>query len=203
MSLTYCEAAPGHPVHAPYHDTEYGFPSSDDRVLFERLVLEINQAGLSWLTILKKRNAFRAAFDGFDIDRVAAYGEADRARLLADPGIIRNRLKVDAAIDNARRIIALRDSHGSFHGWLQAHHPRSKAEWLPLFKRTFRFTGGEIVGEFLMSLGYLPGAHHPGCPVHATVAGLSPPWRTAAAGGFAGYDAQALGNPPPIAAANA
>ncbi|WP_247896289.1 DNA-3-methyladenine glycosylase I [Azospirillum argentinense] len=175
MSLTYCDAAPGHAHHGPYHDSEYGFPSADDRVLFERLILEINQAGLSWLTILKKREAFRAAFDGFDIDRVAAYGEAERERLLADPGIIRNRLKVDAAIENARRIVALRETHGSFDGWLRAHHPLSKAEWIRLFKRTFRFTGGEITGEFLMSLGYLPGAHQPRCPVWSEVAALDPP----------------------------
>lgn len=187
MSLTYCAAAPGHPHHGPYHDGEYGFPSSDDRVLFERLVLEINQAGLSWLTILKKRDAFRAAFDGFDIDRVAAYGEAERARLLADAGIIRNRLKVDAVIDNARRIVALRETHGSFDGWLRAHHPLTKAEWVKLFGRTFRFTGGEIVGEFLMSLGYLPGAHQVDCPVQAAVLAQSPPWKAAVDAGYHGY----------------
>ena len=188
MSLTYCAAAPGHPQHGPYHDGEYGFPSGDDRVLFERLVLEINQAGLSWLTILKKRAAFRAAFDVFDIDRVAAYGEAERARLLADAGIIRNRLKVDAVIENARRIIALRQTHGSFDGWLRAHHPLTKAEWVKLFGRTFRFTGGEIGGEFLMSLGYLPGAHQPDCPVHAAVLAQSPPWKAAVDAGYRGYE---------------
>jgi len=188
VSLTYCAAAPGHPHHGPYHDGEYGFPSGDDRVLFERLVLEINQAGLSWLTILKKREAFRAAFDDFDIDRVAAYGEAERARLLADAGIIRNRLKVDAVIENARRIIALRETHGSFDGWLRAHHPLTKAEWVKLFGRTFRFTGGEIVGEFLMSLGYLPGAHQPDCPVHAAVLAQSPPWKAAVDNGYRGYE---------------
>lgn len=192
MSLTYCDVAPGHPHHGPYHGTEYGFPSSDDRVLFERLVLEINQAGLSWLTILKKREAFRAAFDGFDIDRVAAYGEAERERLLADPGIVRNRLKIDAAIENARRIVALRASHGSFDGWLRAHHPLGKTDWVRLFKRTFRFTGGEITGEFLMSLGYLPGAHQRECPVWAAVAAVEPPWMTAVRQGFAGYGAQSL-----------
>ena len=174
--MSYCEAAPGHPFHGPYHDTEYGFPLRADAELLERLVLEINQAGLSWLTILRKRDAFRAAFDGFDVDRVAAYGDAERARLLADAGIVRNRLKVDAAIANARTIAGLRDEYGSFAGWLDAHHPRSKEEWVKLFKKTFRFTGGEIVGEFLMSLGYLAGAHHPGCPVYARVAALGPPW---------------------------
>ncbi|MBK3731919.1 DNA-3-methyladenine glycosylase I [Azospirillum brasilense] len=198
MSLTYCDAAPGHAHHGPYHDTEYGFPSADDQVLFERLVLEINQAGLSWLTILKKREAFRAAFDGFDIDRVAAYGEAERERLLADPGIIRNRLKIDAAIENARRIVVLRGTHGSFDGWLRAHHPLGKADWVRLFKRTFRFTGGEITGEFLMSLGYLPGAHQPGCPVWSEVAALDPPWMVAVRQGFTGYDAHKAGISAPM-----
>lgn len=161
----YCDIAPGHPWHGPYHDQEYGFPVSDDTVLFERLVLEINQAGLSWLTILKKREAFRAAYSGFDITRVARYGTSDRSRLLADAGIIRNRLKVDAAIANANVILGLAQSHGSFAGWLSAHHPLEKGEWVRLFRKTFRFTGGEITGEFLMSIGLLPGAHRPGCPV--------------------------------------
>src|SRR5688572_23096094 len=169
MADTYCDAAPGHEWHGPYHEREYGFPLEDDAALFERLVLEINQAGLSWLTILKKREAFRQAYDNFAIDVVARYGNKDRARLLADTGIIRNRLKVDAAISNARRIVELRDMHGSFAGWLAAHHPRSRDEWIKLFKRTFRFTGGEIVGEFLMSIGYLPGAHVPSCPVYSQI----------------------------------
>ena len=176
MATTYCDAAPGHPFHAPYHDTEYGFPQRNDRVLFERLVLEINQAGLSWLTILKKRAAFTAAYDGFDIDKVAAYGEADVARLLADPGIIRNRLKVAAAIENAKRLQQIIAEHGSFAAWLDRHHPLDKAEWVKLFGKTFRFTGGEIVGEFLMSLGYLPGAHVASCPIHQRVMALRPPW---------------------------
>ena len=172
----YCDVAPGHEWHGPYHDHEYGFPLRGDAELLERLALEINQAGLSWLTILKKRDAFRRAFAGFDVDRVAEFGEEDRARLLADPGIIRNRLKVDAVIDNARRIRALRESHGSFAAWLDAHHPLTKSEWVKLFKRTFRFTGGEIVGEFLLSTGYLPNAHRPDCPVYARILPLDPPW---------------------------
>ena len=173
---TYCDIAPGHPFHGPYHEGEYGFPSRDDNVLFERLILEIYQAGLSWLTILKKREAFQAAFDGFDIDKVAAYGAKEKRRLLADAGIIRNRLKVEAAIENARRLRQIRESHGSFAGWLDAHHPLEKTEWVKLFKKTFRFTGGEIVGEFLLSLGYLPGAHAPDCPVAKKIARLGPPW---------------------------
>jgi len=177
---TYCDVAPGHPFHGPYHEREYGFPSRDDHVLFERLVLEINQAGLSWLTILRKRDAFQAAFEGFDIDRVAAYGARERRRLLADAGIIRNRLKIEATIENARRLQQIRAAHGSFAGWLDRHHPLDKAEWVKLFKKTFRFTGGEIVGEFLTSLGYLPGAHAPTCPVAKRIQRLSPPWMKAA-----------------------
>ena len=174
--MSYCDVAPGHPFHGPYHDREYGFPLKDDDELFERLILEINQAGLSWLTILKKREAFRAAYDRFDIDRVARYAARDRARLLRDAGIIRNRLKVDAAIENARRIAAMRESDGGFARWLAANHPLDKAEWVKLFKRTFVFTGGEITGEFLISIGYLPGSHDESCPVYAKIAGLKPPW---------------------------
>jgi DNA-3-methyladenine glycosylase I len=180
VSAAYCRTAPAHPVHAAYHDQEYGFPASNERVLFERLILEINQAGLSWLTILNKRAAFRAAFADFDVDRVAAFGPQDVARLLADPGIVRNRLKIEAAIDNARRIQRLRESHSSFALWLDAHHPRPLDEWTKLFRNTFRFTGGQIVGEFLMSLGYLPGAHVADCPVYSRIAALSPPWTRAA-----------------------
>ena len=179
---TYCEAARVHTVHAPYHDTEYGFPLTSDDALFERLVLEINQAGLSWLTILRKRDAFRAAYDGFVVDRVAEYGDAERARLMGDAGIVRNRLKVNAAIENARRIRALRESHGSFDAWLRAHLQdedgamRDRDSWRRLFKRTFVFTGGEIVNEFLVSTGYLPGAHAADCPVYAKVIAAAPAW---------------------------
>ena len=174
--MSYCDAAPGHPEHGPYHDTEYGFPLADDAALFERLVLEINQAGLSWLLVLKRRAAFRDAYAGFDIDAVAAFGDGDRARLLADAGVIRNRLKIDAAIENARRLVAIRANQGSFAAWLDAHHPRTIEEWVKLFRATFVFTGPEIVREFLVSTGYLPGAHEEGCPVHARVAALDPPW---------------------------
>ena len=182
----YCKLAPSHPFHGPYHEREYGFPLRDDGELFERLVLEINQAGLSWLTILKKRAAFRAAYDGFDVDRVAAYGARQRARLLRDPGIIRNALKINAAIENARRVQELRADFGSFAGWLDAHHPRSRAAWVELFKRTFRFTGGEIVGEFLMSTGYLPGAHRQDCPAYVRIARMKPAWMRAKGRGASG-----------------
>lgn len=174
----YCASAPGHPFHGPYHDTEYGFPVGDDIVLFERLILEINQAGLSWLTVLKKRDAFRAAFDGFDPAKVAGYGVRQRQRLLADEAIIRNRLKVDAAIENAKRVCALQAESGSFAAWLAEQHPRDKADWVKLFKKTFVFTGGEITGEFLMSIGYLPGAHRSDCPVYRKIECLQPPWMT-------------------------
>ena len=179
VSAAYCSLAPGHPWHGPYHDAEYGFPAEDEAVLFERLVLEINQAGLSWLTVLQKRAAFRAAFASYEVDRVADFGDADVARLLADAGIVRNRLKVAAVIDNARVIQGLRRSHGSFHSWLEAHHPLPLEEWTRLFRRTFRFTGGLIVGEFLMSLGYLAGAHVPDCPVYGRILPLAPPWSRA------------------------
>ena len=174
--MTYCEIAKGHPYHGPYHDKEYGFPIHDDNLLFERLVLEINQAGLSWLTILKKKENFRKAFDGFDIDTVAGYKVKDRKRLLSDAGIIRNRLKVDATIENAKRLVQIRKSHGSFEQWLDAHHPLSKDEWVTLFKRAFRFTGGEITGEFLMSTGYLRGTHVESCPVYRKILKKKPAW---------------------------
>ncbi len=176
---SYCEYIRDHPedtLHKTYHDTQYGFPLAEDAALFERLILEINQAGLSWTLILKRSPEFHRAYDGFDVDAVAAYGEADTARLLADAGIIRNRLKVRAAIENACRIQDLRSEYGSFKGWLDAHHPRSLEEWVKLFKANFRFVGGEIVNEFLMSTGYLPGAHDMDCPVYREIARLNPPW---------------------------
>lgn len=173
----YCDSAPGHPVHGPYHDLEYGFPVADERVLFERLSLEIFQAGLSWLIVLKKRPALSAAFDGFDVDRVADYGPADIERLLADPGIIRNRRKVEAVIENARRLQALRQAEeGGFARWIARHHPLAKAEWVRLFRKTFVFMGGEVVGEFLMSIGYLPGAHREDCPVQARLRDAAAPY---------------------------
>ncbi|BDC49449.1 DNA-3-methyladenine glycosylase [Bryobacterales bacterium F-183] len=170
--MSYCSAVRGGTFgeeHVRYHDREYGFPIRDDNALFERLVLEINQAGLSWTTILRKQEGFRQAYDGFVLEKVAAYGPEDEARLLADAGIIRNRLKVKAASENARRILQIRETHGSFAAWLDAHHPREKQEWVKLFKRTFVFTGGEIVGEFLLSTGYLPGAHDEDCPLYQKI----------------------------------
>ena len=154
-------------LHKDYHDNYYGFPVCDDNLLFERLMLEINQAGLNWILILKKQVNFRKAYDNFIIEKVAAYGEKDFNRLMNDPGIIRNRLKINAAIENAKVILELKKEYGSFCSWLEknAGQMKSVEDWTKLFRRTFRFTGGEIVNEFLMSIGYLPGAHSPDCPV--------------------------------------
>ena len=163
-------------LHKAYHDQLYGFPIKSDDELFGRLILEINQAGLSWETILKKEPAFRKAYDDFDIRKVASYNSADIDRLLSDPGIIRNRLKVNAAIENAKTILRLQEEAGSFEKWLGHHHPRPKEEWVKLFKKHFKFTGGEIVGEFLMSIGYLPGAHVPNCPIFQEVLLARPMW---------------------------
>lgn len=175
----YCDAAPGHPYHGPYHELEYGFPLTEERALFERLSLEIMQAGLSWLLVLKKRDGLRAAFADFDVDAVAAFGDEDMERLLADPGIIRNRRKVAAIIENARRVRGIRHSHGSFAAWIAARHPLSLDEWVKVFRGSFAFMGGEVVNEFLMSIGYLPGAHREDCPVYARIAPHRPPWMAA------------------------
>ncbi len=179
--MSYCNAIESMPearqaVHKAYHDFQYGFPIHNDDELFCRLVLEINQAGLSWETILKKQDSFRRAYDDFKISKVAAYTEEDRDRLLSDPGIIRNRLKINAAIENAKAILALQSEHGSFENWLKSHHPKSKEEWIKLFKKTFKFTGGEIVNEFLTSIGILKGAHSEDCPVYTHVISANPLW---------------------------
>lgn len=178
----YCDVAPGHPVHGPYHDLEYGVPLEGDRELFERLSLEIFQAGLSWLIVLKKRPALVAAFDGFDPAVVAGYREEEVTRLMADAGIIRNRRKILAVIENASRLVAIRESHGSFAAWIRAHHPLTKPGWVKLFRVTFVFMGGEVVNEFLMSIGYLPGAHRETCPAFDRIKPLAPPWRAVGEG---------------------
>ena len=176
---SYCEAVArmdeGN-VHRRYHDTQYGFPLRDDNELFGRLILEINQAGLSWTTILNKQENFRQAYAGFDVRQVAHFGDDDRQRLLSDAGIIRNRLKVEAAISNAQKILELQEEYGSFQAWLDHHHPLDKDAWVKLFKKTFKFTGGEITNEFLMSTGYLPGAHEEGCPVYQEIVKQKPRW---------------------------
>jgi DNA-3-methyladenine glycosylase I len=179
MATSYCDFvqnAGKDTVHRAYHDKEYGFPLHSDNELFARLVLEINQAGLSWQTILNKKDNFFKAFDNFDIDKVARYSEKKKEKLLQDAGIIRNRLKVEAAISNAKAIKAIQKEHGSFKKWLDKNHPKTKDEWVKLFKQTFRFTGGEIVNEFLMSTGYLPGAHVETCSIYKKILKQKPMW---------------------------
>lgn len=161
-------------LHKNYHDYHYGFPIDDDNELFGRLLMEINQAGLSWEIILKKEASFRQAYCNFDIEKVATFDDSDRERLLNDAGIIRNKLKVNAAIENAKKILIIQSEFGSFKQWLEHHHPQTKLEWVKLFKKTFRFTGGEIVNEFLMSIGYLPGAHDINCPIYKKIETFNP-----------------------------
>lgn len=163
-------------LHKNYHDKRYGFPIQDDDELFGRLIMEINQAGLSWETILKKEAGFRKAYHDFNIKKIAAYTQKDRERLMNDPGIIRNRLKINAAIENANTILALQRDFGSFKGWIDSAHPKTKDDWVKIFKKTFRFTGGEIVNEFLMSTGYLEGCHTPDCPIYKRVLRAKPMW---------------------------
>lgn len=163
-------------VHRLYHDKEYGFPLHSDNELFARLVLEINQAGLSWETILRKKENFYKAFDDFDVKKVAKYNDKKVQKLLLDAGIIRNRLKINAAIENAKKIVELQKEFDSFKNWIDKHHPLTKEEWVKLFKKNFSFTGGEIVNEFLMSSGYLPGAHTLDCPMYKKIEKLKPMW---------------------------
>ena len=177
--MSYCEyilKSGKNSVHKPYHDSEYGFPLQNDNDLFARLILEINQAGLSWETILKKKENFFKAFDDFNVDKVSRYTNKKIERLLQDAGIIRNKLKIQATIDNAKKIKAIQKEFGSFKNWLDTHHPLTKEEWVKLFKENFRFTGGEIVNEFLVSTGYLPGAHVESCPVYKKVLKQKPMW---------------------------
>lgn len=179
--MSYCKAIESmtedrKTLHKNYHDLHYGFPIHNDNELFGRLIMEINQAGLSWETILKKEGNFRKAYSNFNIKKIAAYTEKDRERLLADAGIIRNNLKINAAIENAKTILQLQKQFGSFEKWLEHHHPKTKEEWVKLFKQTFRFTGGEIVNEFLMSIGFLPGAHTEQCKIYKSVLKQKPMW---------------------------
>jgi DNA-3-methyladenine glycosylase I len=173
---TYCENLEKTNLHVIYHDTAYGFPIESDNELFGRLILEINQAGLSWNTILVKQENFRKAYDNFEIEVIANYTEGERERLLMDAGIIRNKLKVNAAIHNAQVIMELKKEHGSFKNWLDKMHPLTKDEWVKLFKKTFKFTGGEITNEFLMSSGYLKGAHDDNCSINKQILKLKPKW---------------------------
>jgi DNA-3-methyladenine glycosylase I len=179
----------GDPVYARYHDEEWGVPHADDVRLFEKLVLEGFQSGLSWLTILKKRDNFRRAFDGFDAERIARYGARDRARLMGDAGIVRNRLKIDATIDNARAYLKLRErtSLAAFlwsfleDGPIQSN-ARSMSDLAPatdeskriskaLKTEGFRFVGPTTVYAFMQSVGMV-NDHLVSCHRHAPCAKL-------------------------------
>ena len=177
QKLTYCDAVlkmDDNNVNRIYHDQFYGFPIADDDELFGRLILEINQAGLSWETILKKQENFRKAYKDFKIKKIAAFNEGDFERLMNDAGIIRNRLKIIAAIENAKTLLQIQKEFGSFKNWLDHYHPKTKEEWVKIFKTTFKFTGGEIVNEFLMSTGYLAGAHTDSCKIYKKVVKAKP-----------------------------
>ena len=181
-----CPWALSSPAMAAYHDDEWGVPSRDDRHLFEMLTLEGAQAGLSWSTILGKREHYRRVYDGFDPQKVAGYGPEKEAALLADPGIVRNRLKVAASISNARAFVAAEGEHGTFAAYLWAwvgdapvvHMPRTMADLIAhddlsdelskdLKRRGFRFVGSTIVYSFLQSVG-LVDDHLVGCPAKPT-----------------------------------
>lgn len=167
--MTYCEYVKNLPdwdLNKIYHDTAYGFIVKNDSELFERLVLEINQAGLSWTTILKKQKNFKKAYSNFNIKKVAEYTQKDIDRLLSNTGIIRNKLKINAAIYNANVILNLKKEHGSFLNWLNKNKNLALDDWVKLFKKNFKFVGGQIVNEFLVSTAYLPGAHSKNCPIY-------------------------------------
>lgn len=174
---SYCRLAAGDVDHAPYHDHEYGFPLTDDHALFERLCLEIHQAGLSWRLILRRRDNLRQGWAQFHIERVAAFNQKDVVRLLHDPSVIRNRRKIEAIIHNAKELRERIAKDGSFHAWIMKHHPLTLDAWVVLFRQHFRFMGPEIVREFLVSIAVLPGAHDLDCPVYERIARLDPPWK--------------------------
>ncbi|MCC5919202.1 MAG: DNA-3-methyladenine glycosylase I [Cyclobacteriaceae bacterium] len=167
--MSYCQfvlSAPPESLHHHYHDEQYGFPIHDDDELFGRLILEINQAGLNWGLMLQKQENFRKAFANFQVEKVAAFDKQDIERLLQDKGIIRNRLKIRAVIHNARAIKAIQAENGSWLNWLKKHQNLSEKECLKVFKKHFKFVGGEIVKEFMMSASFWPGAHDESCPTY-------------------------------------
>ena len=178
-------AVGGAPEYVGYHDDEWGRPVLDDDHLFERLTLEAFQSGLSWLTILRKRTAFREAFAGFVIPAVAAFGEADVARLLADAGIVRNRLKIEAAVANARAALPVIEEHGSLAAFFwrfrpEAHAaPRARDDWAArtpeskalardLKRRGFRFVGPTTAWSLMQAAGIV-NDHAEGCCVRGAV----------------------------------
>ena len=163
---SYCETLPLDNHHRIYHDHHYGFDIESDDELFGRLILEINQAGLSWNTILLKQENFKEAYDQFSIQKVANYDQIKIDELLNNSGIIRNRLKIHAAIHNANEILKIQKEFGTFKKWILLNNDKTLIEWVKLFKKSFKFVGGEIVNEFLMSIGQLPGAHIDTCPIY-------------------------------------
>ncbi|WP_417265134.1 DNA-3-methyladenine glycosylase I [Brumimicrobium sp.] len=159
-----------------YHDQRYGFPTTSDDELFGRLILEINQAGLSWSLILKKEENFKSAFDDFQVNKIAQYGEEKIEELMNNAGIVRNKRKIEAVIYNAQKVIEIQKKYGSFNLWLDEHLGYSHKEWTRLFKKYFKFTGEKIVEEFLMSTSYLKGAHSESCPVFKRTLKSKPKW---------------------------
>ncbi|PHR49259.1 MAG: DNA-3-methyladenine glycosylase [Fluviicola sp.] len=178
--MSYCEFTKdldeSHP-HRIYHDNHYGFPIEDDNELFGRLILEINQAGLNWLIILKKERNFREAFNNFNIDEIACYKASKIEELMNNVGIIRNKLKIEAVIHNANTVKEIKKEFGSFKKWLDLNNGKDLKEWTSLFKKKFKFTGGLIVEEFLMSTGYLKGSHDKSCEIYKEIIKLEPKWK--------------------------
>jgi DNA-3-methyladenine glycosylase I len=160
---TFCKNLPTDNIHKIYHDQYYGVELTNDFELFGRLILEINQAGLSWETILKKQEFFFEAFDKYDFYKVAVYDDSKIESLLQNKGIIRNKLKINAVIHNANKMIEIVEQNGSFLNWLSLQGEITLEEWVKLFKKNFKFVGKEIVNEFLMSINLLPGAHDTDC----------------------------------------
>lgn len=177
--MSYCQfvhSQKSNDFHKHYHDNVYGFPIIEDSEYFERLTLEINQAGLSWDTILKKQQGFFDAFDGFNIEKIARYDDNKRRELLENKSIIRNKLKVNAVIYNAGQFLNIIEEYGSFNHWLELNNPKSLSEWVKLFKTKFKFVGREIVREFLTSIGYLEPAHDKNCSTFNNILHLKPKW---------------------------
>jgi len=150
-----------------YHDNEWGRRTDDDNALFELLTLEVFQAGLSWRSVLVRREAFRKAFFGFDVDRVSQFDGADVERLIQDAGIIRNRKKIESTIENARIVRDLQRAHGSFARWLDSLSNGDLANYQKTFRSTFRFCGPEITRMFVMGCGLVPPPHDPHCETGA------------------------------------
>jgi DNA-3-methyladenine glycosylase I len=168
--ITRCSWGDAPEIYRVYHDTEWGFPVRDDRRLFEKICLEGFQAGLSWLTILRKRENFRAAFAGFDFERVARFGERDVERLLGDAGIIRHRGKIEATINNAQRALELVETEGSIADYVWRFEGEADGAALSkdLKKRGWRFVGPTTVYAFMQAMG-LVNDHVDGCAIRAQV----------------------------------